>query len=45
MNKIKFFVVLFSMLFPVYVGSLLHSTATELRQDYLQTLQSIQNEN
>jgi len=45
MNKIKFIVVLFSMLFPVYVGSLLLSTATELRKDYLQTLSTYQNEN
>jgi len=45
MNKIKFFVVLFSMLFPVYVGSLILSTVTELRQDYLQTLSTYQNEN
>jgi hypothetical protein len=45
MNKLKFFVVLFSMFFPVYVGSLILSTATELRKDHLQTLSIYQNEN
>nr|BAR31072.1 hypothetical protein [uncultured Mediterranean phage uvMED] len=43
MNKIKFLVVLFSMLFPVYVGSLLLSTFQEIQQNRINQITTILN--
>jgi len=41
MTKLKLIVVLFSMSFPIYVGSLLFSTFSEIQNQRLQTYSEI----